>query len=131
MFKTIYAYPYILLFLSLVFLFIMNSGLILSQLNAHKGSFSSVETFYRWQEFLVMNKALLIRIPFQFTLVLSVGILLSLMQQQEHHWRRNVLKLLPALGAALVFSFPMGGARPAEEFARSACRDCLRKYHIV
>ena len=50
LFKSIYAYPYILLFLSLIFLFIMNSGIVLSQLNAHKGSFSSAETFYRWQE---------------------------------------------------------------------------------
>jgi hypothetical protein len=131
LFKTIYAYPYILLFLSLVFLFVMNSGVVLSQLNAHKGGFSDVETFYRWQEYLVMNKAVLIRIPFQFTLVVSVGILIFLMQQQERHWQRNVLKLLPALGAAAIFSIPMGGSRPAEEFARSACRDCLRNYHIV
>ena len=131
LFKTIYAYPYILLFLSLIVLFIMNSGLVLSQLNAHKGSFSSAETFYRWQEYLVMNRAVMIRIPFQFTLVVSVGIALFLMQQQERHWQRNVMKLLPALGAALVFSIPMGGKRPAEDFARSACRDCLRNYHIV
>ena len=131
LFKTVYAYPYILLFLSLVFLFVMNSGLILSQLNAHKGSFSSLETFYRWQEYLVMNRAVLARIPFQFTLVVTVGIVLFLMYQQERHWQRNVLKILPALGAALIFSIPMGGGRPAEEFARSACRDCLRNYHIV
>ena len=131
MFKTIYAYPYMLLFLSLVILFIMNSGIVLSQLNAHKGSFSSVETFYRWQEYLVMNKAVLIRIPFQFTLLVSVGIMLFLMQQRERHWQRNVMKLLPALVAAAVFSIPMSSGRPAEEFARSACRDCLRNYHIV
>ncbi len=131
LFKTIYAYPYILLFLSLIVLFIMNSGLVLSQLNAHKGSFSSAETFYRWQEYLVMNRAVLARIPFQFTLVVSVGIALFLMQQQERHWQRNVLKLLPALAAALIFSIPMGGKRPAEEFARSACRDCLRNYHVI
>ena len=131
LFKTIYAYPYILLFLSLLFLFVMNSGIVLSQLNAHKGSFSSAETFYRWQEYLVMNKAALIRIPFQFTLVAAVGILIFLMQQQERHWQRNVLKLLPALGAALIFSIPMGGGKPAEEFARSACRDCLRNYQII
>ena len=43
LFKSIYSYPYILLVLSLIFLFIMNSGIVLSQLNAHKGSFSSVE----------------------------------------------------------------------------------------
>ena len=131
LFKTIYAYPYILLFLSLIFLFIMNSGIVLSQLNAHKGSFSSAETFYRWQEYLVMNKAVLIRIPFQVTLVVSVGILLFLMQQAERHWQRNVLKLLPALGAAAIFSIPMGGGRPVEEFAQSACRDCLRNYQII
>ena len=131
LFKTIYAYPYILLFLSLIFLFVMNSGLVLSQLNAHKGSFSNVETFYRWQEYLVMNKALLVRIPFQFTLVVSVGILIFLMKQQERHWQRNVLKLLPALIAAAVFAFSFGSGRPAEEFARSACRDCLRNYHII
>ena len=131
LFKTIYSYPYILLFLSLIFLFVMNTGLVLKQLNAHKGSFSNVETFYRWQEYLVMNKAVLIRIPFQVTLVVAVCILLFLMQQQERHWQRNVLKLLPALGAAAIFSIPMGGGRPAEEFAQSACRDCLRNYQII
>ena len=131
MFKSIFSYPYILLFLSLVFLFIMNSGIILSQLNAHKGSFSDIETFYRWQEYLVMHKAVLIRIPFQFTLLVSVGITLFLMQQGERHWQRNVLKILPALGAAAIFSIPMGGGRPAEDFARSACRDCLRNYHVI
>ena len=131
LFKTIYAYPYILLFLSLIFLFIMNSGIVLSQLNAHKGSFSSAETFYRWQEYLVMNKAVLIRIPFQVTLVVAVCILLFLMQQQERHWQRNVLKLLPALGAAALFSIPMSDGRPDEEFARSACRDCLHNYHVI
>jgi len=131
LFKSIYAYPYIFLFLSLIFLFVMNSGIVLSQLNAHKGSFSDVETFYRWQEYLVMNKAVLIRIPFQITLVAAVGILIFLMQQQERHWQRNVLKLLPALGAAAVFSIPMGGGKTAEEFAQSACRDCLRNYHVI
>ncbi len=133
LFKTIYAYPYILLFLSLIFLFIMNSGIVLSQLNAHKGSFSSVETFYRWQEFLVMNKAFICRIPFQFTLIVAVGILLFLMQQAERHWQRNVLKLLPALGAALVFSLPFGGDKEKndEEHARSSCRDCLRNFQII
>lgn len=131
LFKTVYAYPYILLFLSLVFLFVMNSGLILSQLNAHKSSFSSAELFYRWQEYLVMNKALLVRIPFQFTLVVSVGIVMFLMHQQERHWQRNILKLLPAIGATAVFAFSFGSGRPAEDFARSACRDCLRNYHIV
>ncbi len=131
LFKTIYSYPYILLFLSLIFLFVMNSGIVLSQLNAHKGSFSSIEIFYRWQEYLVMNKSVLIRIPFQFTLIVSVGILIFLMQQADRHWQRNVLKLLPALGAAAIFSIPMGGAKPAEEFARSACRDCLRNYHVI
>lgn len=131
LFKTIYAYPYILLFLSLIFLFIMNSGIVLSQLSAHKGSFSSVGTFFRWQEFLVMNKAFICRIPFQFTLVVAVGILLFLMQQAERHWQRNVLKLLPALGAAAVFSIPIGSGKTAEEFTRSACRDCLRNFQIV
>ncbi len=131
LFKSIFSYPYILLFLSLIFLFVMNSGLVLSQLNTHKGSFSDVETFYRWQEYLVMNKGVLVRIPFQFTLVVSVGITLFLMQQGERHWQRNVMKMLPALGAALLFSIPMGSGRPAEDFARSACRDCLRNYHII
>ena len=78
-----------------------------------------------------MNKALLIRIPFQFTLVVSAGIVIFLMQQQERHWQRNVLKLLPAVGAAMIFAFSFGSGRPAEEFARSACRDCLRNYHII
>ena len=130
LFKTIYVYPYILLFLSIIFLLIMNSGLVLSQLNAHKGSFSNVETFYRWQEFLVMHKMTLPGIPFQFTLVVSIGIMLFLMQQQERHWQRNVLKILPALGAAALISLPAIG-KPAEEFARSACRDCLHNYHII
>ena len=131
LFKSVYTYPYIFLFLSLVFLFFMTSGAALSLLDARKAGFSSMETYYQWQEFLVMNKAVLIRIPFQFTLLVSVGILIFLMQQQERHWQRNVLKLLPALGAAAVFSIPMGGSRPAEEFARSACRDCLRNYHVI
>lgn len=131
LFKSIYAYPYIFLFLSLIFLFVMNSGIVLSQLNAHKDSFSSAETFYRWQEFLTMNKAFICRIPFQFTLLVAVGITVFLMQRAERHWQRNVLKLLPALGAALVFSIPMGGGKPAEEFARSACRDCLRNFQII
>ena len=131
LFKSVYTYPYIFLFLSLVFLFFMTSGAALSLLDARKVGFSSMETYYQWQEFLVMNKAVLIRIPFQFTLLVSVGILIFLMQQQERHWQRNVLKLLPALGAAAVFSIPMGGSRPAEEFARSACRDCLRNYHVI
>ena len=131
LFKSVYTYPYIFLFLSLVFLFFMTSGTALSLLDARKAGFSSMETYYQWQEFLVMNKAVLIRIPFQFTLLVSVGILIFLMQQQERHWQRNVLKLLPALGAAAVFSIPMGGSRPAEEFARSACRDCLRNYHVI
>ena len=131
LFKTVYAYPYILLALSLVFLFIMNSGLVLSQLNAHQKSFSSPEIFYRWQEYLVMNKALLVRIPFQFTLVASVVIVSFMRHQQERHWQRNILKLLPAIGAAMIFSFSFGSGRPAEEFARSACRDCLRNYHII
>ena len=131
LFKSVYTYPYMLLFLSLVFLFFMTSGAALSLLDARKAGFSSMETYYQWQEFLVMNRAVLIRIPFQFTLLVSVGILLFLMQQQERHWQRNVLKLLPALGAAAIFSIPMGGSRPAEEFARSACRDCLRNYHVI
>jgi len=78
-----------------------------------------------------MNKALLVRIPFQITLVVAVGILIFLVQQAERHWQRNVLKLLPALGAALVFSIPIDSGRPAEDFARSACRDCLRNYHVI
>lgn len=131
LFKSIYAYPYMFLLLSLVFLFFMNSGAALKLLNARKAGFSSMETFYQWQEYLVMNKSLLTRIPFQFTLVVAVGILLYLMYQQERHWQRNVLKLLPALGAALVFSIPMSSARPAEDFARSACRDSLRNYHVI
>ena len=131
MFKSIISYPYILLFLSLAFLFIMNSGVVLAQLNAHKGSFSNIETFYRWQEFVVMRKAFLARIPFQVTLVATVGVILFLMHQQERHWQRNVQKLLPALVGAAIFSIPMGGGRPAEEFARSACRDSLRNYHVI
>ena len=131
LFKSVYTYPYMLLFLSLAFLFFMTSGMALSLLDARKAGFSSLETYYQWQEYLVMNRAVLIRIPFQFTLLVSVGILLFLMQQQERHWQRNVLKLLPALGAAAIFSIPMGGSRPAEEFARSACRDCLRNYHVI
>jgi len=131
LFKSIYTYPYMLLALSLIILFLMSSGVILSQLAAHKGAFSTAENYYRWQEFITMHKALLIRIPFQFTLVVSVGILLFLMYQQERHWQRNVLKLLPALIAAAVFSIPMDRGRPQEEFARSACRDCLHQYHVI
>lgn len=131
LFKSIYAYPYMFLFLSLVFLFFMNSGMALKLLDARKASFGTLETYYQWQEYLVMNKAVLIRIPFQFTLLVSVGITLFLMQQQERHWQRNVLKLLPALGAAAAFSIPVGSSRSAEEFARSACRDCLRNYHVI
>ena len=130
LFKSIYSYPYILLCLSLIFLYIMNSGAALKLLNARQGSFSDVETFYRWQEYLVMHKMTLLSIPFQFTLVVSVGIVLFLMQQQERHWQRNVLKILPALGAAALFSLPVIG-KPAEELTRSACRDCLRNYHII
>ena len=133
LFKTSYAYPYILLFLSLVILFVMDSGLVLSQFNAHKASFSDIETFYRWQEFLVMNNALMVRIPFQFTLLVSVGITLFLMQQQERHWQRNVLKLLPALGAAAIFSLPMGGdrAKSDEISKRRSCCDSLQNYRIA
>lgn len=131
LFKSIYTYPYMLLFLSLIFLFFMNSGAASGLLDARKAGFSSLETYYQWQEYLVMNKAVLIRIPFQFTLLVSVGILLFLMQQQERHWQRNVLKLLPALGAALIFSIPMGDGKTSEDFARSACRDCLRNYHVI
>ena len=131
LFKSVYTYPYMLLFLSLVFLFFLNSGMALKLLDARKAGFATLETYYQWQEYLVMNKAVLIRIPFQVTLLVSVGISLFLMQQQERHWQRNVLKLLPALGAAAIFSIPIGGGRPAEEFARSACRDCLRNYHVI
>jgi len=131
LFKSIYTYPYMLLFLSLLFLFFMNSGLALKLLNARKAGFSSLETYYQWEEYLVMNKSVLARIPFQFTLVVAIAILLYLMYQQERHWQRNAMKILPALGGALIFSLPMGGGRPAEEFARSACRDSLRNYHII
>ena len=131
LFKSVYAYPYIFLFLSLLFLFFMMSGSALSLLSARKASFSSLETYYQWQEYLVMNKSVLIRIPFQFTLLVSVGITLFLMQQQERHWQRNVLKVLPALGAAIAFSIPIANVRPDEEFTRSACRDCLRNYHVI
>ena len=128
-FSSAYTYPYMLLFLSLVFLLLMSSGVVLSLLASCKRSFSTMMDYYRWQEYLIMNKTLLIRIPFQFTLVASGFIALFLMQRQERHWQRNVLKLLPALIAAALFSFAFGSGRPQEEFARSACRDCLRQYH--
>ena len=131
LFKSIYTYPYILLFLSIVFLFLMSSGMILAQLTAHKDAFSLLENYYRWQELLVMRKAFLIRIPFQFTLLVSIGITVFLMQQRERHWQRNVLKLLPALGAAAIFAIPLGARRNAEEFSRSSCRDCLRNYYAI
>lgn len=127
-FGSLYTYPYILLFLSLVFLFLMSSGAALSLLASCKKSFSTMMDYYRWQEYLVLNKTFLIRIPFQFTLVASAFIALFLRQRQERHWQRNVLKLLPALIASAVFSFSVGSGRPQEEFARSACRDCLRQY---
>jgi len=132
LFKTIYAYPYILLFFSLVFLFFMTSGVALKLLDARKAGFSSLETYYQWQEYLTMNQGILIHLPFQITLVVSVGITLFLMQQQERHWQRNVLKLLPALGAAAIFSIPVGGdrAKSDEISARGGCRDCLRNYHV-
>ena len=48
LFKSIYTYPYILLFLSLIFLFFMNSGAALKLLNARKAGFSSIESYYQW-----------------------------------------------------------------------------------
>ena len=132
LFTSVYTYPYIFLALSLAFLFFMKSGAALSTLNSHKGSFSTVESFYRWQEFLVMKESTLTRIPFQFTLLVAVGIALVLMYRQERHWQRNMLKLLPALGAALIFSLPMGNPRgDGENHARSSCQDCLRNYHVI
>ena len=130
LFTSVYAYPYILLFLSLLFLFLMKSGLAVSILNRSKGSFSSDEIFFRWQEILIMKEALLIRIPFQFTLLVSVVITLVLANRQERHWQRNVMKLIPALGAAAIFSLPLGGS-PLEESNRIACRECLRRYQEI
>lgn len=132
LFTSIYTYPYIFLTLSLAFLFFMKSGAALSALNSHKGSFSTVESFYKWQEFLVMKESTLTRIPFQFTLLVAVGIALALMYRQERHWQRNMLKLLPALGAALVFSIPMGNPRgDGEKQARKSCQDALNRYHVI
>ena len=85
-----------------------------------------------FQEFLAMHKGLLTRIPFQFTLVVAVAILLVLYYRAERHWQRNILKLLPALGAAAVLSIPFDrGTKPPEEVSQSACRDALRKYHVI
>lgn len=131
LFKSIYTYPYMLLFLSFVFLFLMSSGMILAQLTAHKDAFSLLENYYRWQELLIMRKAFLIRIPFQLTLLVSIGITVFLMKKRERHWQRNVMKLLPALGAAAIFAIPLGARRNAEEFSRSSCRDCLRNYYAI
>ena len=129
-FKSVFTYPYMLLLLSLAFLFFMKSGAALSMLNSHKESFSTAESFYRWQEFLVLQESTLTRIPFQFTLLVALGITFVLMYQQERHWQRNVLKLLPALGAAAVFSFPMGNPKRDEEIsARRTCQDTLNNYH--
>ena len=128
--QNVYTYPYVLLFLALVFLFFMESGLPLKLLEANRGKFATAQDYFAFQEYIVQNKALLVRIPFQFTLVVAVGITAVLYARAERHWMRNILKLLPALGAAAVLSIPMGKkARTPEEVSRSACRDSLRKYH--
>jgi len=130
--QTIYAYPYILLFLSIVFLFFMESGLPLRLLEANRAKFATAQDYFAFQEYIVQNKALLVRIPFQFTLVVAVAITVYLYSRAERHWQRNILKMLPALGAAAVLSIPMGGrTKTPEEISRSACRDSLRKYHEI
>ena len=127
LFRSPYTYPYVLLILSLVFLYLMSSGKSLSLLASCRGAFSTTEIYYRWQEFLVVHKSILIGIPFQFTLLVSVIIMIVLANRQERHWQRNVMKLLPALGAAAVFSIPMGGQVSDDDSA--SCRDCLRSYY--
>ena len=130
--QNVYTYPYVLLFLAIVFLFFMESGLPLKLLEANRGKFATAQDYFAFQEYIVQNKALLVRIPFQFTLVVAVGITAVLYARAERHWMRNILKLLPALGAAAVLSIPMGKkARTPEEVSRSACRDSLRKYHVL
>ena len=130
--QTVYAYPYVLLFLAIVFLFFMESGLPLKLLDANRAKFATAQDYFAFQEYLVQNKALLVRIPFQFTLVVAVGITVVLYMRAERHWQRNILKLLPALGAAAVLSIPLGGhTKSPEEVSRSACRDSLRKYHEI
>ena len=128
--QTVYAYPYVLLFLGIVFLFFMESGLPLKLLEANRAKFATAQDYFAFQEYLVQNKALLVRIPFQFTLVVAAVITAVLYYRAERHWQRNILKLLPALGAAAVLSIPLGGrTKTPEEVSRSACRDSLRKYH--
>ena len=130
--QNVYTYPYVLLFLAIAFLFFMESGLPLKLLEANRGKFATAQDYFAFQEYIVQNKALLVRIPFQFTLVVAVGITAVLYARAERHWMRNILKLLPALGAAAVLSIPMGKkARTPEEVSRSACRDSLRKYHVL
>ena len=130
--QTVYAYPYILLFLAIVFLFFMESGAPLRLLEANRAKFATAQDYFAFQEYIVQNKALLVRIPFQFTLIVAVGITAVLYMRAERHWQRNILKLLPALGAAAVLSIPMGrSTRTPEEISRSACRDSLRKYHEI
>ena len=132
LFKTVYAYPYILLFLSIVFLFLMESGIVLRLLEANRGRFATAQDYFAFQEYLVQNKSLLERIPFQFTLVVAVAITAVLYYRAERHWQRNILKLLPALAAAAVLSIPIGGGtKTPEEVSRSACRDSLRRYHEI
>jgi len=132
LFKTVYAYPYILLFLSIVFLFLMESGIVLRLLEANRGRFATAQDYFAFQEYLVQNKSLLERIPFQFTLVVAVAITAVLYYRAERHWQRNILKLLPALAAAAVLSIPIGGgSKTPEEVSRSACRDSLRRYHEI
>ena len=132
LFKTVYAYPYILLFLSIAFLFFMESGAPMKILAAKRGSFATAEDYFVFQEFLAMHKGLLTRVAFQFTFVVSAAITAVLYYRAERHWQRNILKLLPALAAAAILSIPFDrGSKPPEEVSRSACRDALRKYHVL
>ena len=130
--QTVSAYPYVLLFLAIVFLFFMESGLPLKLLEANRAKFATAQDYFAFQDYIVQNKSLLVRIPFQFTLVVAAAITAVLYYRAERHWQRNIMKLLPALGAAAVLSIPMGGrAKSPEEVSRSACRDSLRKYHEI
>ena len=71
--KTVPAYPYVLLFLAVVFLFFMESGLPLKLLEANRAKFATAQDYFAFQEYIVQNKALLVRIPFQFALVVAAA----------------------------------------------------------
>ena len=130
--KTPYTYPYVLLLVSIAFLFFVETGKPLKILAANRGRFASPEDYFALQEFLAMHTGFLTRVPFQFTLIVAVVITAIIYYRAERHWQRNILKILPALGAAAVLSIPCDrGTKPPAEVSQSACRDSLRKYHVI